>query len=85
MIIYESDADRAREGIRLLEEGPKDDEEDDEDDDMEEASGPPCIVRLVDFSEARLAPQEGSDEVVLKKIDGLIKDLEGKLEELEGK
>ncbi|KAJ7134847.1 hypothetical protein C8R44DRAFT_829198 [Mycena epipterygia] len=75
LILYESDAARAEEGLKwMLNDQYEDEDEDDDDDDDENEPkpGPPCDVRLIDFAHTRLVPGQGPDEGVLLGISTLL-------------
>ncbi|KAJ6508472.1 SAICAR synthase-like protein [Mycena sanguinolenta] len=72
LILYESDAVRAEEGLQWLLKDEDEDEEDSDDDEDEEddPSKPPkrytpYDVRLIDFAHTRFVPGQGPDEGVL--------------------
>ncbi|KAH9915248.1 SAICAR synthase-like protein [Epithele typhae] len=84
LVIYEADWDRARAGIKWMEEVGEDDEDDDEDEDEDEESvaskpGPPYIVKLIDFAHTKIVPGEGPDEGVLKGVDTVLGLLDGRI------
>lgn len=85
LVVYEADADRAREGLEAWL-NPSDDEEDDvEDDEEDEPSkkpGPPCLVKLIDFAHTRLAPGEGPDQGVLLGVDTVLRLIDGRINEV---
>lgn len=95
LVIYEADWDRLR---KCLEEWPKDTDEleddeadeadaDDADgsDDAEEVdgkTGPPYLVKLIDFAHTSLREGEGPDEGVLVGLDTVIKLLTGRIDQI---
>lgn len=97
LFIYEADIEKAREGVKWMEEHPDglesdDDEDDDEDDEDEEEEdedekakekpGPPYIVKLIDFAHTKLTPGQGPDKGLLKGMDTVIELLEGRIKEV---
>ncbi|KAJ7195497.1 hypothetical protein GGX14DRAFT_676785 [Mycena pura] len=75
LILYESDASRAEEGLELmLQDADEDDaetddsEDEDGDDSKARKAGPPYDVRLIDFAHTRFVPGQGADEGVLLGI-----------------
>jgi inositol-polyphosphate multikinase len=92
LIIYESDLERAKQGIVLLEEGcvEEDEDEDSEDEDSEDEDedeentkpGLPCLVKLIDFAHTKVVPGEGPDEGVLLGIDTTLKLLDGRIAQI---
>lgn len=93
LFIYEADIERAREGVKWMEEHPdglesdddddEDDEEEDEEKEKEKAKpGPPYIVKLIDFAHTKLTPGEGPDKGLLKGMDTVIELLEGRIKEV---
>ncbi|KAJ7244982.1 hypothetical protein B0H12DRAFT_1128115 [Mycena haematopus] len=74
LILYESDAVRAEEGIQWLLKDEDEDEEDSDDEDSDEDDDDPSKppkrytpydVRLIDFAHTRFTPGQGPDEGVL--------------------
>jgi 1D-myo-inositol-tetrakisphosphate 5-kinase/inositol-polyphosphate multikinase len=78
LILYESDAAGAEEGLKwmLRDEDDEEDEEDEDEDEDDESkppkTGPPCDVRLIDFAHTRFVPGQGPDEGVLLGIDTIL-------------
>jgi 1D-myo-inositol-tetrakisphosphate 5-kinase/inositol-polyphosphate multikinase len=71
LILYESDAARAEEGVQWLlkDDDEEEDDSDDSDDDDDPSKPPkrytPYDVRLIDFAHTRFVPGQGPDEGVL--------------------
>lgn len=87
LIIYDADWKRVEEGLKRIEEHNDDDEEDDEveDDDEEEekaTTGPPYLVKLIDFAHTKLVPGKGPDQGVLKGIDTVLGLLDGRINQV---
>lgn len=92
LIIYESDFERAKQGIALLEEGEveegedNDEDEDEDEDESEEEDnskpGPSCLVKLIDFAHTKMVPGEGPDEGVLLGMDTTLKLLDGRIAQI---
>jgi 1D-myo-inositol-tetrakisphosphate 5-kinase/inositol-polyphosphate multikinase len=89
LIIYESDLERAKQGVALLEEGVEDDDEDEDDEeDAEEEDeentkpGLPCLVKLIDFAHTTVVAGEGPDEGVLLGMDTTLKLLDGRIAQI---
>lgn len=76
LILYESDAARAEEGLNwMLDDDDGDEDDGSEDSDSEDDSkkpGPPCDVRLIDFAHTRFVPGQGRDEGVLLGINTVL-------------
>ncbi|KAJ7625346.1 hypothetical protein DFH06DRAFT_1229223 [Mycena polygramma] len=75
LILYESDATRAEEGLQWMlkdDDEEDDDEEDDEDESKPPKPGPPCDVRLIDFAHTRFVPGQGPDTGVLLGFDTVL-------------
>ncbi|KAJ7432758.1 hypothetical protein B0H11DRAFT_2297207 [Mycena galericulata] len=76
LILYESDAARAEEGLKWMLEDEDEDEdaesEDSEGEDAPKKPGPPCDVRLIDFAHTRFVPGQGPDEGVLLGINTVL-------------
>lgn len=81
LILYESDAVRAEEGLKwmLRDEDEDEENEDDEDDDSDSDDpskppkpSPPYDVRLIDFAHTRFVPGQGPDEGVLLGFDTIL-------------
>ena len=87
LIIYEADLDRAREGLKWMEEAPEDEDEEEEEEedneDDEKRVGPPYIVKLIDFAHTKIVPGIGPDEGVLKGVDTVLRLLDGRIEQAE--
>ncbi|OCH86203.1 SAICAR synthase-like protein [Obba rivulosa] len=92
LVIYEADWERAREGLRLLEEAVQkceqeqddNEDEDEEDEDEEEQRTPiPYTVKLIDFAHTTVVPGQGPDESVLKGLDTFMTLLDGRIEEVQ--
>ena len=96
LIIYESDLERAKQGIGLLEDGVGEEEEDEyeeeEDEDAEEKEevdeentkpGPPCLVKLIDFAHIKAVVGEGPDEGVLLGMDTTLRLLDGRIAQIQ--
>nr|VWP01441.1 NAD-dependent protein deacylase (EC (Regulatory protein SIR2 homolog) [Ganoderma boninense] len=86
LIIYEADLERAREGLKWLEEAPDDEdegeeEEEEDDEDEEKRVGPPYVVKLIDFAHSKIVPGIGPDEGVLKGVDTVLRLLDGRIEQ----
>ncbi|TBU29318.1 inositol polyphosphate kinase [Dichomitus squalens] len=85
LIIYEADWERAREGLKWLEEADEDEDEDDEEnedeDEDEKRVGPPYLVKLIDFAHTKVVPGIGPDEGVLKGVDTVLTLLDGRIEQ----
>ncbi|KAI0933417.1 hypothetical protein AcV5_005564 [Taiwanofungus camphoratus] len=98
LIAYEADWDRARAGLRMLEElldkdeedegGEEDEEDEGEDEEDEEDSSkrmcPPYVVKLIDFAHTRISPGEGPDKSVLYGLDTVLTLLDGRIEQIGG-
>ena len=88
LIIYESDLERAKQGIALLEEGveeeedDEDEDEDEEDEDENTKPGPACLVRLIDFAHTKVVIGEGPDEGVLLGMETTLKLLDGRIAQI---
>ncbi|RPD68539.1 SAICAR synthase-like protein [Lentinus tigrinus ALCF2SS1-7] len=87
LIIYEADWERAREGLKWLEEGGDEEDEDEDDDDEDESEekkrvGPPYLVKLIDFAHTKIVPGIGPDEGVLKGVDTVLSLLDGRIEQV---
>jgi len=90
LIIYESDPERAKQGIAVLEEGDLEEgEEDDEDesegeDEDEEDTKPGLLylVKLIDFAHTEVVAGEGPDEGVLLGMDTTLKLLDGRIAQI---
>jgi 1D-myo-inositol-tetrakisphosphate 5-kinase/inositol-polyphosphate multikinase len=88
LILYESDLERAKQGIAIIEEEgaeDDDDEEDDEDEDEDEENpklGPPRLVKLIDFAHTKVVPGEGPDKGVLLGMDTTLKLLDGRIAQI---
>ena len=85
LIVYESDWNRAREGMEKLDKEEVENEDDDEDEDEEEdevGTGPPFAVKLIDFAHTKMAPGEGQDEGVIRGINTIVKLLEKRIGEV---
>jgi len=85
LIVYESDWNRAREGMEKLDKEEVENEDDDEDEDEEEdevGTGPPFVVKLIDFAHTKMTPGEGQDEGVIRGINTIVKLLEKRIGEL---
>jgi len=85
LIVYESDWNRAREGMERLDKEEVENEDDDEDEDEEEdevRTGPPFAVRLIDFAHSQMVPGEGQDEGVMRGIDTIRKLVEERIADL---
>ncbi|KAJ7777833.1 hypothetical protein DFH07DRAFT_796289 [Mycena maculata] len=83
LILYESDAARAEEGLKWMLEDDEEDEEEGEDEDSEDdpnKPGPPCDVRLIDFAHTRFVPGQGPDEGVLLGINTVLALLDERIE-----
>jgi len=78
LILYESDAVRAEEGLKwLLKDEDEDEEDSDSDDDEDDANKPPkphapYDVRLIDFAHTRFVPGQGPDEGVLLGLNTVL-------------
>ena len=87
LIIYEADLERAREGLKWMEEAPEDEDEEEEEEedheDEEKRVGPPYIVKLIDFAHTKIVPGIGPDEGVLKGVDTVLRLLDGRIEQAE--
>jgi 1D-myo-inositol-tetrakisphosphate 5-kinase/inositol-polyphosphate multikinase len=85
LIIYEGDIEKAKEGVKKIEEGdPEEDQEDEDDeDDEEKGTGLPFVVKLIDFAHTRHVVGQGPDECVLIGMDTAIRLLEGRIKEIE--
>ncbi|KAJ8699207.1 hypothetical protein PTI98_002346 [Pleurotus ostreatus] len=87
LIVYEADEDKAKEGLKLLEEGAFEDEDDEDDEDESEDEqnkpGPPFVVKLIDFAHTRIVPGEGPDEGVLLGLNTVLRLLDGRIEQIE--
>ncbi|KAI0695079.1 SAICAR synthase-like protein [Cerioporus squamosus] len=90
LIIYEADWERAREGLKWLEEADEenDDEEDEEEEEENEEGsgktrvGPPYLVKLIDFAHTKIVRGIGPDEGVLKGVDTVLGLLDRRIEEV---
>ncbi|KAF9653872.1 SAICAR synthase-like protein [Thelephora ganbajun] len=89
LIIYESDIERVKQGIALLEEeGVEEADYDDEDEGSEDEDaentkpGPPCLVKLIDFAHIGVVDGEGPDEGVLLGMDTTLKLLDGRIAQI---
>lgn len=92
LIIYESDLERAKQGIDLLEDGVGEeeggeDEDEDEEEDEEEGKentkpGPPCLVKLIDFAHTKAVVGEGPDEGALLGMDTTLRLLGGRIAQI---
>ncbi|KAI0823851.1 SAICAR synthase-like protein [Trametes gibbosa] len=87
LIIYEADEERAREGVRWLEEVGYEEEGEDEDEEEDEGGakkrgGPPCIVKLIDFAHTKIVPGAGPDEGVLKGVETVLTLLDGRMKQV---
>ena len=86
LVIYEADWQRARDGVKWLEEHAQDEdddeEEEDEDEDGEKRVGPPYLVKLIDFAHTKIVPGIGPDEGVLKGVDTVLSLLDGRIEQV---
>lgn len=85
LVVYEADADRAREGLEAWLNASDDEEDDDdeeEDDEPTKKPGPPCLVKLIDFAHTRLAPGEGPDQGVLLGVDTVLRLIDGRINEV---
>lgn len=89
LIVYESDWNRAKEGMDKFDEAEADNEDDDgdEDDDEDEVTaesrpGPPFVVKLIDFAHTKAAPGEGQDKGVITGINTMLKLLNKRIGEL---
>lgn len=86
LIIYEADEDKAKEGLKLLEEGAfeeEDEEDEDESEDEQNKPGPPFVAKLIDFAHTRIVPGEGPDEGVLLGLNTVLRLLDGRIEQIE--
>ncbi|EMD34283.1 hypothetical protein CERSUDRAFT_117164 [Gelatoporia subvermispora B] len=96
LVIYEADWERAREGLRLLEEAiskgeQPEDEDYEEDENEDEASGDedeqrpplPYTVKLIDFAHSTPVPGQGPDEGVLKGLATFMELLDGRIEQVQ--
>ncbi len=81
LIVYEADLDRAEEGLKWLDEDEDDEDEEDEEDGKRK-SGPPYVVKVIDFAHTKATPGQGTDEGVLLGVDTVLKLLDGRLKEL---
>ncbi|KAF7292352.1 Kinase [Mycena chlorophos] len=83
LILYESDAARAEEGIKWMLRDPDEDEQEseDEDEDDEEEDGPPrpYDVRLIDFAHTRFTAGKGPDDGVLLGLDTILDQLDRRM------
>nr|GAT59972.1 predicted protein [Mycena chlorophos] len=81
LILYESDATRAEEGIKWMLRDPDEDEEeeDDDDDDDEDEPPRPYDVRLIDFAHTRFTPGKGPDEGLLLGLDTILDQLDRRM------
>ena len=90
LILYESDLERAKQGIAIIEEeGAEDDDdevdEEDEDEDEDEENpklGPPRLVKLIDFAHTKVVLGEGPDKGVLLGMDTTLKLLDGRIAQI---
>ena len=88
LIIYESDLERAKEGITMLEEGGVDEEdgedESDEEEEDEEDTKPGLLylVKLIDFAHTEVVTGEGPDEGALLGMDTTLKLLDGRIAQI---
>ncbi|KAF7364988.1 Kinase [Mycena venus] len=84
LIVYESDAARAEEGLKwLLKDDDEDEEDSDSDDDEDDAKKPPKSpydVRLIDFAHTRFVPGQGPDEGVLLGFKAILNLLDERIE-----
>ena len=88
LIIYEADWERAREGLKWLEEEDDEDEEeeDEEESDDEEGKqrvGPPYLIKLIDFAHTKIVPGSGPDAGVLKGVDTVLQLIDGRIEQIQ--
>ena len=92
LVVYEADWERARAGLKWLEEMGDEDEDEGEDEDEDgeeegddnEAEGKkrpslPYAVKLIDFAHTKIVPGEGPDEGVLKGVDTVLSLLDGRI------
>ncbi len=85
LVVYEADWDRAREGLKLLEDEDDEDEDEDEDDDDENVAkkpSPPYVVKLIDFAHTHFVPGKGPDEGVLLGVDTFLRLIDGRIEQV---
>ncbi|KAF7314564.1 Kinase [Mycena kentingensis (nom. inval.)] len=89
LMLYESDAARAEEGVKYMlrdvdqEDDDEDEEEDAEDEDGERSTkkpGPAYDVRLIDFAHTRFVPGEGPDQGVLLGFKTVLELLDQRIE-----
>lgn len=87
LIVYEADWDRAEEGVKNMHddeekgEGEEEDDGDDEDDEGEK-SGPPYVVKLIDFAHTKIVPGLGPDQGVLLGMDTTLTLLNNRLKQI---
>ena len=90
LILYESDLERAKQGIAIIEEEGAEDDDDEEDEDEEDEDedeenpklGPPRLVKLIDFAHTKVVPGEGPDKGVLLGMDTTLKLLDGRIAQI---
>lgn len=90
LIIYESDLERAKEGIALLEGGGLEEEEEDGEDESEDEGedeedtkpGLLYLVKLIDFAHTEVVTGEGPDEGALLGMDTTLKLLDGRIAQI---
>lgn len=80
LIIYEADWKKAEEG--LYQEEDDQEESDDDSDDDEETSGPPFVVKVIDFAHTMATPGLGVDNSVLVGLDTVLELLDRRLSEI---
>ncbi|KAF9494056.1 SAICAR synthase-like protein [Pleurotus eryngii] len=87
LIVYEADEDKAKEGLKLLEDGAFEEEDDEEDEDESEDEqnkpGPPFVAKLIDFAHTRIVPGEGPDEGVLLGLNTVLRLLDRRIGQIE--
>lgn len=81
LVIYEADWGKAEVGLNE-EDDEDEDVDDDADDDDDEKSGPPFLVRVIDFAHTTLTPGKGVDSSVLLGLDTVLRLLDRRLSEI---
>ncbi|KAJ7069573.1 hypothetical protein C8F01DRAFT_1326590, partial [Mycena amicta] len=82
LILYESDAALAEEGLKWMlrdEDEDEDSEDEDDDDTKPRKPGPAYDVRFIDFAHTRFAPGQGPDEGVLLGLGTILEQLDRRI------
>jgi 1D-myo-inositol-tetrakisphosphate 5-kinase/inositol-polyphosphate multikinase len=81
LVIYEADWQKAEEKLNQ-EEDEDEDEGDSDDDEDENKTGPPFMVRVIDFAHTTLEPGQGVDSGVLLGLNTVLRLLDERLSEI---